>query len=95
MFGLTVYPVCWISSVQRFEHKSHLKQQKLWSCQWSNVLLPAPNEIGVNCLINNMQTCVQVLGDRWAAICRWTEERWLLLQEILLKWQHFTNEQVP
>lgn len=38
--------------------------------------------------------CVQVLGDRWAAICRWTEERWILLQEILLKWQHFTNEQV-
>lgn len=37
---------------------------------------------------------VQVLGDRWAAICRWTEERWILLQEILLKWQHFTNEQV-
>uniref|UniRef100_A0A673BG93 Dystrophin n=1 Tax=Sphaeramia orbicularis TaxID=375764 RepID=A0A673BG93_9TELE len=36
---------------------------------------------------------LQVLGDRWAAICRWTEERWILLQEILLKWQHFTNEQ--
>ena len=37
---------------------------------------------------------VQVLGDRWAAICKWTEERWLLLQDILLKWQHFTEEQV-
>lgn len=37
---------------------------------------------------------VQVLGDRWAAICRWTEERWIVLQETLLKWQHFTNEQV-
>ncbi|KAM6945421.1 LOW QUALITY PROTEIN: dystrophin-like [Aplochiton taeniatus] len=36
---------------------------------------------------------LQVLGDRWAAICKWTEERWLLLQEILLKWQHFTQEQ--
>ncbi|XP_062301507.1 dystrophin isoform X2 [Scomber scombrus] len=36
---------------------------------------------------------LQVLGDRWATICRWTEERWILLQEILLKWQHFTNEQ--
>nr|XP_005995015.2 PREDICTED: dystrophin isoform X4 [Latimeria chalumnae] len=36
---------------------------------------------------------LQHLGDRWAAICRWTEDRWVLLQEILLKWQHFTEEQ--
>ncbi|XP_057685973.1 dystrophin isoform X3 [Corythoichthys intestinalis] len=40
-----------------------------------------------------LESKLQVLGDRWAAICRWTEERWLLLQEILLKWQRFTNEQ--
>ncbi|XP_040028637.2 dystrophin isoform X7 [Gasterosteus aculeatus] len=40
-----------------------------------------------------LETKLQVLGDRWAAICRWTEERWILLQDILLKWQHFTNEQ--
>ncbi|XP_068124423.1 dystrophin isoform X5 [Hyperolius riggenbachi] len=36
---------------------------------------------------------LQHLGDRWAAICRWTEDRWILLQEILLKWQHFAEEQ--
>lgn len=36
----------------------------------------------------------QVLGDRWANICRWTEDRWVLLQDILLKWQRFTEEQV-
>ncbi|KAM9766235.1 dystrophin-like isoform 2-T2 [Menidia menidia] len=41
----------------------------------------------------DLESKLQVLGDRWAAICRWTEERWILLQEILLKWQHFTNEQ--
>ncbi|XP_047195116.1 dystrophin isoform X6 [Hippoglossus stenolepis] len=40
-----------------------------------------------------LESKLQVLGDRWAAICKWTEERWILLQEILLKWQHFTNEQ--
>ncbi|XP_028324112.1 dystrophin isoform X3 [Gouania willdenowi] len=40
-----------------------------------------------------LENKLQVLGDRWAAICRWTEDRWILLQEILLKWQHFTNEQ--
>ncbi|KAJ6667635.1 hypothetical protein lerEdw1_016756 [Lerista edwardsae] len=36
---------------------------------------------------------LQHLGDRWAAICRWTEERWFLLQDVLLKWQQFTEEQ--
>ncbi|XP_063809549.1 dystrophin isoform X8 [Pseudophryne corroboree] len=36
---------------------------------------------------------LQNLGDRWAAICRWTEDRWILLQEILLKWQQFAEEQ--
>uniref|UniRef100_A0A8C5Z6W9 Dystrophin n=1 Tax=Marmota marmota marmota TaxID=9994 RepID=A0A8C5Z6W9_MARMA len=36
---------------------------------------------------------LKVLGDRWANICRWTEDRWVLLQDILLKWQHFTEEQ--
>ncbi|KAG9492436.1 hypothetical protein GDO78_000765, partial [Eleutherodactylus coqui] len=36
---------------------------------------------------------LQHLGDRWAAICRWTEDRWILLQEILLKWQQFAEEQ--
>uniref|UniRef100_A0A3P8NXL4 Dystrophin n=1 Tax=Astatotilapia calliptera TaxID=8154 RepID=A0A3P8NXL4_ASTCA len=40
-----------------------------------------------------LENKLQVLGDRWAAICRWTEERWIVLQETLLKWQHFTNEQ--
>ncbi|XP_078088639.1 dystrophin-like isoform X10 [Mustelus asterias] len=36
---------------------------------------------------------LQILGERWAAICKWTEERWVLLQEILFKWQYFTEEQ--
>ncbi|XP_047659645.1 dystrophin isoform X2 [Tachysurus fulvidraco] len=36
---------------------------------------------------------LQNLGERWAAICKWTEDRWLLLQRILKTWQHFTEEQ--
>ncbi|XP_032282528.1 dystrophin isoform X9 [Phoca vitulina] len=36
---------------------------------------------------------LKVLGDRWANICRWTEDRWVLLQDVLLKWQRFTDEQ--
>uniref|UniRef100_A0A8C2U3E6 Dystrophin n=1 Tax=Coturnix japonica TaxID=93934 RepID=A0A8C2U3E6_COTJA len=36
---------------------------------------------------------LQHFGCRWAAICRWTEDRWVLLQDILRKWQHFAEEQ--
>ncbi|XP_061205381.1 dystrophin isoform X8 [Neopsephotus bourkii] len=36
---------------------------------------------------------LQRFGNRWAAICRWTEERWVLLQDILRKWQYFAEEQ--
>ncbi|KAI5619629.1 dystrophin isoform X7 [Silurus asotus] len=36
---------------------------------------------------------LQNLGERWAAICKWTEERWILLQKILRSWQHFIEEQ--
>lgn len=38
---------------------------------------------------------MQNLGERWAAICKWTEDRWILLQKFLQSWQHFTEEQVP
>ncbi|XP_072514120.1 dystrophin isoform X6 [Salminus brasiliensis] len=37
---------------------------------------------------------LQNLGERWAAICKWTEERWILLQKILISWQRFTEEQL-
>ncbi|XP_051994210.1 dystrophin-like isoform X1 [Xyrauchen texanus] len=37
---------------------------------------------------------LQNLGERWATICKWTEERWMLLQKILLCWQHFSEEQL-
>uniref|UniRef100_A0A8C0FJA6 Dystrophin n=1 Tax=Bubo bubo TaxID=30461 RepID=A0A8C0FJA6_BUBBB len=36
---------------------------------------------------------LQHFGNRWAAICRWTEDRWVLLQDTLRKWQHFAEEQ--
>lgn len=40
-----------------------------------------------------METQLQHLGKRWAAICTWTEQQWLLLQDVLLKLQHFSDEQ--
>ncbi|XP_042312754.1 utrophin [Sceloporus undulatus] len=36
---------------------------------------------------------LQRLGERWTAVCRWTEERWLKLQEINILWQELLEEQ--
>ncbi|XP_012946043.2 dystrophin [Aplysia californica] len=40
-----------------------------------------------------MESQLESLGKRWAQICRWTEEQWLLLQELLMRWQQFSDEQ--
>ncbi|XP_045698757.1 utrophin isoform X1 [Phyllostomus hastatus] len=36
---------------------------------------------------------LQKLGERWTAVCRWTEERWSRLQEINMLWQELLEEQ--
>nr|XP_061785642.1 dystrophin-like isoform X2 [Nerophis lumbriciformis] len=36
---------------------------------------------------------LQSLGERWAAVCRWTEERWNKLQEIFMVWQQLVSDQ--
>uniref|UniRef100_A0A671WPI1 Utrophin n=1 Tax=Sparus aurata TaxID=8175 RepID=A0A671WPI1_SPAAU len=37
---------------------------------------------------------LQTLGERWAAVCRWTEERWHKLQEVFMVWQQLLSDQV-
>ncbi|KAL4838949.1 hypothetical protein H8958_003677 [Nasalis larvatus] len=37
---------------------------------------------------------LQKLGERWTAVCRWTEERWNRLQEINILWQELLEEQI-
>ncbi|XP_058880102.1 dystrophin-like isoform X3 [Acipenser ruthenus] len=36
---------------------------------------------------------LQILGERWAVVCRWTEERWHKLQDIHLVWQQMIEDQ--
>ncbi|KAK7483287.1 hypothetical protein BaRGS_00025454, partial [Batillaria attramentaria] len=40
-----------------------------------------------------MEKQLETLGARWAAVCRWTEDQWVVLQEVLLRWQQFADEQ--
>ncbi|ESO83438.1 hypothetical protein LOTGIDRAFT_169302 [Lottia gigantea] len=43
---------------------------------------------------DKMEKELELLGKRWSNICHWTEEQWILLQDVLLKWQHFNSEQL-
>uniref|UniRef100_A0A3Q3XEN2 Calponin-homology (CH) domain-containing protein n=1 Tax=Mola mola TaxID=94237 RepID=A0A3Q3XEN2_MOLML len=36
---------------------------------------------------------LQSLGERWAAVCRWTEERWHKLQDVFVVWQQLLSDQ--
>ncbi|XP_053737339.1 dystrophin isoform X2 [Synchiropus splendidus] len=36
---------------------------------------------------------LQTLGERWAAVCRWTEEKWHKLQDVFLVWQQLLSDQ--
>ncbi|XP_056423347.1 utrophin isoform X3 [Hyla sarda] len=40
-----------------------------------------------------LEAQLQRLGERWAAVCRWTEEHWSKLQGILIPWQKLLEEQ--
>ncbi|XP_069810343.1 utrophin isoform X2 [Dendropsophus ebraccatus] len=40
-----------------------------------------------------LESQLQRLGERWAAVCRWTEEHWSKLQGILIPWQKLLEEQ--
>lgn len=42
----------------------------------------------------NLELFPQELGERWTAVCRWTEERWIKLQDINSFWQELLEEQV-
>uniref|UniRef100_A0A3P8V2V4 Calponin-homology (CH) domain-containing protein n=1 Tax=Cynoglossus semilaevis TaxID=244447 RepID=A0A3P8V2V4_CYNSE len=77
------------------EHKmlqEDLEQEQVRVNSLTHMVVVVDESSG-DCATAALESKLQVLGDRWAAICKWTEEHWILLQEILLKWQHFTNEQ--
>ncbi|XP_067900301.1 utrophin-like isoform X3 [Heterodontus francisci] len=37
---------------------------------------------------------LQSLGERWAAVCRWTEDRWRQLQDVFMRWQQLSEDQL-
>uniref|UniRef100_A0A3P9PHK4 Dystrophin-like n=1 Tax=Poecilia reticulata TaxID=8081 RepID=A0A3P9PHK4_POERE len=86
----SIFHVCFLSVLKLLQEDLELEQVRVNSLTHMVVVV---DENTGDSATAALESKLQVLGDRWAAICRWTEERWILLQEILLKWQHFTNEQ--
>ena len=35
---------------------------------------------------------LESLGQRWAAVCKWVEDQWVVLQEAMHRWQHFNQD---
>lgn len=47
----------------------------------------------ITLVYSQMEDQLMALGERWAHVCRWTEDRWIRLQEILAKWQLLLEEE--
>ncbi|XP_065057528.1 dystrophin-like isoform X3 [Rhopilema esculentum] len=41
----------------------------------------------------DLEEQLAVLGERWSAVCKWTEQRWALLQDVLNNWQSYRSEE--
>ncbi|XP_070191463.1 dystrophin-like isoform X2 [Littorina saxatilis] len=68
------------------------QQKRVDSLQHMVVVVDDSNDdSGAACVA--MEKQLERLGARWAAVCRWTEEQWVVLQEVLLRWQQFADEQ--
>uniref|UniRef100_S4R7T6 Dystrophin n=1 Tax=Petromyzon marinus TaxID=7757 RepID=S4R7T6_PETMA len=78
------------------EHKSlqsDLEQEQVRVNSLTHMVVVVDENSGENATAA-LEAQLQSLGERWAAVCRWTEDRWRLLQESLVRWQQFTEEQV-
>lgn len=41
----------------------------------------------------DLEEQLAVLGERWSNVCKWTEQRWSMLQEVLKSWQEYRDEE--
>ncbi|KAH9492319.1 hypothetical protein Btru_024695 [Bulinus truncatus] len=77
------------------EHKAIQKsleeQQKKVDSLQNMVVVVDDNNTESACAA--MEKQLESLGKRWAHICHWTEQQWLVLQELLMRWQQFSDEQ--
>ncbi|XP_067674722.1 dystrophin-like isoform X3 [Haliotis asinina] len=79
-----------VSEHKRIQESLEKQQKRVDSLQNMVVVVDDTNTESV---CEAMEKQLESLGKRWATIGRWTEKKWMILQELLLKWQHFNEEQ--
>ncbi|XP_021114944.1 utrophin isoform X4 [Heterocephalus glaber] len=86
-----------LESLQKLleEHKSlqndlEAEQMKVNSLTHMVVIVDENSGESATALLEDQ---LQKLGERWTAVCRWTEERWNRLQEINILWQELLEQQ--
>ncbi|XP_010624930.1 utrophin isoform X1 [Fukomys damarensis] len=86
-----------LESLQKLleEHKSlqndlEAEQMKVNSLTHMVVIVDENSGESATALLEDQ---LQKLGERWTAVCRWTEERWNRLQETSILWQELLEQQ--
>ncbi|XP_061169275.1 dystrophin-like isoform X1 [Saccostrea echinata] len=79
-----------IANHKKIQQELEVQQKKVDSLQDMVVVVDDTN---TETACEAMESQLQRLGKKWAAICTWTEQQWLVLQDLLLKWQNFSEEQ--
>uniref|UniRef100_A0A8W8JFQ6 Dystrophin n=1 Tax=Magallana gigas TaxID=29159 RepID=A0A8W8JFQ6_MAGGI len=79
-----------IANHKKIQQELEVQQKKVDNLQDMVVVVDDTN---TESACEAMETQLQRLGKKWAAICTWTEQQWLVLQDLLLKWQNFSEEQ--
>ncbi|XP_063299176.1 utrophin isoform X1 [Pelobates fuscus] len=79
-----------IEEHKKLQNDLETEQVKVNSLTHMVVIVDENSEEGATIAL---ETQLQRLGERWAAVCRWTEERWSNLQKILILWQQLLEEQ--
>ncbi|KAK2570584.1 Dystrophin [Acropora cervicornis] len=41
----------------------------------------------------DLEEQLAVLGERWSNVCKWAEQRWTMLQDVLKSWQEYREEE--
>ncbi|XP_078330229.1 dystrophin-like isoform X4 [Crassostrea virginica] len=79
-----------IANHKKIQQELEVQQKKVDNLQDMVVVVDDTN---TESACEAMESQLQRLGKKWAAICTWTEQQWLVLQDLLLKWQNFSEEQ--
>ncbi|EDO41099.1 predicted protein, partial [Nematostella vectensis] len=75
---------------KKFQENLEQQQQKVNSL--THMVVVVEDNAAEN-VTADLEEQLAVLGERWSGVCRWTEMRWSILQEVLSNWQEYRDEE--